>query len=529
LCQPHLLSHATLREEMMNMPISICIEAVTRLFLYFLDYYPGRTSIGIFGGNMKSLATRHWIRSLIQSWFSRTATLTRNARTRYRLQVEALEERVTPSNWLVTNTSNSSSTSGSLPWAVAHADTDTSDADITFSATAFPNAATITLNATLTLSNTAHSITIDGGTAGPITVSGGGTVEDFNVNTNVNAGISNLTIANGHAGFNGGGIANAGGLTLTNDVLIDNLAGYEGGGLYNTGTATLANITLSNNSMQGNGGGFGGGIFSSGSISVADSVFIANSSSYSGSAISGAGTMVVTNSTFADNVASFGALEVHDVTATVIGCTFTGNTSSNGGAVWMSSFNGPATALTLVDCTLSGNATQNNGGAIAANNIANLSLNLVHCTIVGNSAHGGGGVWIGNANTPTTLVNTIVAGNTVGGSPSDIIGVIGGSNNLIGTGVGMTGITNGTNGNQVGTAASPINPLLNALTNNGGPTQTVSELTGSPALGSGGVVTTISANVINTTITTITVANLSRLAVSPLPGALFGLLLHHSD
>ena len=472
---------------------------------------------------MKSLASHRWIRSLIQSWLSQPARLKRNARTLYRLQIETLEDRVVPSNWLVTNTSNSSSTSGSLPWAVAHANTDTSNADITFSPTAFPSATTITLAATLTLSNTAHSITIDGSGAGPITVSGGGSVEDFSVNASVTAILSNFTIANGHAGFNGGGISNAGNLTLTNDVLTGNLAGYEGGGLYNTGTAAVSNVTLTNNAMQGNGGGFGGGIFSSGSITIANSVFTANTSAYSGSAISGAGTMVVTNTTFSNNVASYGAMEVHDVAATVIGCTFTGNTSSNGGAVWMSIFNGPTTALTMVDCTLTGNATHNQGGAIAANNLSNLSLNLTHCTLVGNTAmNGGGGVYIGSSSTPTTLVNTIVAGNTVHGSPSDISGAVSGSNNLIGTGAGMTGITNGTNGNQVGTSSSPINPLLNSLSNNGGPTQTMSEQTGSPAIGAGGAVTTLSIGVADTTTTTITPANLSGLAASALPALTSG-------
>jgi hypothetical protein len=59
--------------------------------------------------------------------------------------------------------------------------------------------------------------------------------------------------------------------------------------------------------------------------------------------------------------------------------------------------------------------------------------------------------------------------------------------NLIGNGSGMTGITNGTNGNQVGTSSSPINPLLAALGNYGGPTQTMALLPGSTALGAGSV------------------------------------------
>src|SRR5436190_963949 len=146
---------------------------------------------------MKSHSTRRWLRSVIQSWFSPARQLTRNARAVYRLQIEILEARVVPSNWLVTNTSNSEATSGSLPWAVAQANTDATDANITFSPSVFTSATTITLASTLNLTNTAHSVTIDGSGAGPITVSGGGTVRDFNVSASVAAIIQNLTITGG--------------------------------------------------------------------------------------------------------------------------------------------------------------------------------------------------------------------------------------------------------------------------------------------------------------------------------------------
>src|SRR5262249_61552539 len=46
-------------------------------------------------------------------------------------------------------------------------------------------------------------------------------------------------------------------------------------------------------------------------------------------------------------------------------------------------------------------------------------------------------------------------------------------------------LTNGVNGNQVGTRANPIDPLLGPLQDNGGPTQTMAPLPGSPALGAG--------------------------------------------
>src|SRR5439155_2067494 len=55
------------------------------------------------------------------------------------------------------------------------------------------------------------------------------------------------------------------------------------------------------------------------------------------------------------------------------------------------------------------------------------------------------------------------------------------ASNLVGTG-GSGGLTNGVNGNQVGVS----NPGLGSLVNNGGPTQTIALLPGSPAIDHGG-------------------------------------------
>src|SRR4029077_7446669 len=61
----------------------------------------------------------------------------------------------------------------------------------------------------------------------------------------------------------------------------------------------------------------------------------------------------------------------------------------------------------------------------------------------------------------------------------------GGDYNLIGDGTGMTGLSHGVNGNLVGSAATPIDPLLGPLQDNGGPTKTHALLAGSPALNAG--------------------------------------------
>ena len=84
----------------------------------------------------------------------------------------------------------------------------------------------------------------------------------------------------------------------------------------------------------------------------------------------------------------------------------------------------------------------------------------------------------------TTIGDTIVAGNAAIISP-DLFGTVDQDQgyNLIGDGDGASGFTAA--GDQVGTAASPIDPLLAPLGDYGGPTQTMALRTGSPAIGQG--------------------------------------------
>jgi hypothetical protein len=88
------------------------------------------------------------------------------------------------------------------------------------------------------------------------------------------------------------------------------------------------------------------------------------------------------------------------------------------------------------------------------------------------------------------LHNTLIAGNfrgATGTTRDDVFGALnpGSDYNLIGDGTGMTGISNGVNGNLVGSAAAPLDPLLGPLQDNGGPTQTHALLPGSPAIDAG--------------------------------------------
>jgi hypothetical protein len=101
-------------------------------------------------------------------------------------------------------------------------------------------------------------------------------------------------------------------------------------------------------------------------------------------------------------------------TASVLDCTFSGNSASSGGAINNSG------ALNVENSTFNGNtASAGNGGAIFNSGLADVTS----CTITGNTASAlGGGV--DNAGT-IAVSNSIVAGNTETGSPNDDCGSCG--------------------------------------------------------------------------------------------------------
>jgi hypothetical protein len=118
---------------------------------------------------------------------------------------------------------------------------------------------------------------------------------------------------------------------------------------------------------------------------------------------------------------------------------------------------------------------------------------LTNVTVTANrsgSGRHGGGLFVSAAAAAPLLHNTLVAGNftgATGGTRDDVSGALNAASdhNLVGDGTGLTGLADGVRGNQVGTAASPIDALLGPLQDNGGPTLTHALLAGSPARGAG--------------------------------------------
>ncbi len=175
------------------------------------------------------------------------------------------------------------------------------------------------------------------------------------------------------------------------------------------------------------------------------------------------GTLTLSDLTIQNGRGTYGGGIYNLGTLTMQRCTLTrNNATSLGGALYTGGSGlSPAPRALLVNCTVA-----NNTGAVPGI-LADLGrLDMLHVTISSNNAGCCSALSISGGAT-VTMTNTIVAGN----SPADISsGNVHPDSryNLIGTG-GSGGLVDGVNGNRVGVA----NPRLGPLTNNGGPTLTM--------------------------------------------------------
>jgi autotransporter-associated beta strand protein len=160
-----------------------------------------------------------------------------------------------------------------------------------------------------------------------------------------------------------------------------------------------------------------------------------------------------------DSTNLFGGISVQaGGNLTVNGCTFVNNQSmgAGGGAILN------AGTLNVTDSTFNSNSGVV-GGAI--DNISGATATLINCTISGNQATSASGTGGGVANAGTiAMLNTLVAQNTSAGSDPDVVGAFTSSgHNLIGNATGSAGLTDGSNGDQVGSAAPFTGNLTSGL------------------------------------------------------------------
>ncbi len=390
----------------------------------------------------------------------------------------ALEDRRLLSTFVVNNpTDTPVAGETDLRQAITSANATTGANTITFDSTFFATPQTITLDGTqLELSNTTGTLTITGPAAG-VTVSGNNASRVFQVDANVTASISGLTISGGNTtGFGAGLYIDGGTITLTNCTVSGNHGSNWGGGLFNNGTATLTNCTV-----VGNSGVSGGGLYDQGGMTKLTNCTVSdNSATLRGGGVSDTGGITtILNCTVSGNsaVSAGGGLNNNfGATTTMANCTVSSNTSAHYGG----GLSDVAGTINLTNCTVSGNSASTSGGGVY-----NLSvMSLSNCTVSGNSAAGNGG-GLDDARGTVTIGNTIAAGNTGTSSGPDAYGTFTSQgNNLIGKTDGSSGWAGS---DLTGTIALPLNPLLAPLAYYGGPTETMPLLPGSPAIGAGNI------------------------------------------
>ncbi|MCL2709346.1 MAG: FG-GAP-like repeat-containing protein [Planctomycetaceae bacterium] len=167
----------------------------------------------------------------------------------------------------------------------------------------------------------------------------------------------------------------------------------------------------------------GGGIYNEGMLTILDSMIVGNS-------------------------ASLGGGIYNDGLLTIITSIIQFNSASSGGGI----FSQEERTLTLANCLLVKNSAELGGGVFNGG-----VLSVTNSTIAGNTGMFGGGGIYNDVTSTLWANNTIVAQNTLDDIDHVTNGTMFGNNNLIGDG---SAFANGVNGNIVGTAASPIDPLF---------------------------------------------------------------------
>jgi hypothetical protein len=416
------------------------------------------------------------------------------ARPTFRPALLALEDRTVPSVLIVTSPADSGP--GTLRQEISDAasgDTIQFD-DSLLGQTITLTSASLTVNKNLTIAGPgSDQLTIDG--------NGGHTI----FNTSANVLISGLTLTDASPGA----IANTGTAELDNCVLTGNHAG-TGGAVFNDGSGvlTLNGCTVSNNTAGNAGGienqgqqmtilncqvvnntasGFGGGVINWSHLDVIDSLIAGNSAQTAdgGGIYNSFGVVTVTESTLDGNTAGgYGGGFFNGAALTLDRSTLSNNTAGNsgGGLLVYTTAATTITNSTVANNMALGTSQSSGGGGIALYIFANVTVES--STIAGNSAAAnGGGVYNPLGAAALTLHNSIVATNTAGNVGNDVAGPV------TSHGYNLIGQTDGSVGwvatDLTGTSASPLDPMLGPLQDNGGPTQTMALLAGSPAIGAG--------------------------------------------
>jgi hypothetical protein len=319
-------------------------------------------------------------------------------------------------------------------------------------------------------------VTLVGAGHGLTIIDGFGHRRVLDINAAAHVVVSNLTVQGGAVG---------------NSSYYGASCGYtpKGGGIHNLGVLELHNVNVLGNKIVS---------LPCDVISQAPNV---------GAGIYNEGSLLMVDSTISENVVEdvagviflFGGGGVWNEggVVTLVGSTISAN--GGGDADYGGGIGNAGGEVSIVNSTISGNVARHGGGVTTGygSGIVGGTVRLINSTVTLNEGVAGvGGVAIGSdfvfgdvsALSVMNARNSIIAQNKdiSGGGTDDCAGDLTTEGyNLIGSGAGCSGVTDGVDGDQVGTAAGPLDPQLGVLASNGGPSQTYALLPGSPALDAG--------------------------------------------
>lgn len=271
------------------------------------------------------------------------------------------------------------------------------------------------------------------------------------------------------------GIVNAGELTFADSEASGGLTG-----IYNElmATATVTDGILRDNAF---------GIRNLGVAKLERCLIEGNTTlpGDSGAGVTNSGILEMVDTIVRDNTASDGAGIHNTGMATLRSCTVSANETSGIGGVFFGGSGGGilnSGTLEMANCTISGNQAPTGLGGGILNTSDGSSMILRNCTVAGNAASTGGGVAVESGD--VRLANTIVAVNESAEGPDCQGAPISLGFNLVGDASACDLVA--ADGDLVGSAMSPIDPLLGPLqVNPPGSTPTRALLFGSAAIDAG--------------------------------------------
>jgi trimeric autotransporter adhesin len=287
--------------------------------------------------------------------------------------------------------------------------------------------------------------------------------------------LDKLTIRGGYSnktdedGDGGGIVVSRGSLTVLDSHVVHNRAPWVGGNGAGIDSDTSGMVKVVDSDVSHNdSGGSGGGIEAStnGRLVILRSTVAANKAAQAGGVMTFGPVVRIVESTIANNLAAAGP-----------------GVEGDGGGVFV----GRGGRAELTNSTVAGNGAYTSGGGIFSDAGSNATISF--STVVRNRAdadHANGGTTGGvhlrtqgvQVAARARITNSVLALNTEANGVVTDCGGIG----FLGTGVNLISSTSQGKCSE-GTPIVAADPRLGPLAPNGGPTQTVALLSGSPAIG----------------------------------------------